>query len=62
VNNQTAFGGMLHHLVELSSIVLRPEPLDQKSSGTVSKCGKHLSLAKSKITCQQRFVEMILRA
>jgi len=30
VNNQTAFGGMLHHLVELTSIVLRPEPLDQK--------------------------------
>ena len=30
MNNQTAFGGMLHHLVELTSIVLRPEPLDQK--------------------------------
>jgi transposase-like protein len=25
---QTAFGGMLQHLVELTSIVLRPEPLD----------------------------------
>jgi len=28
VTNQTAFGGMLHHLVELTSIVLRPVPLD----------------------------------
>jgi transposase-like protein len=28
VNNQTAFGGMLQQLVELTSIVLRPEPLD----------------------------------
>jgi len=28
VNNQTAFGGMLQHLVELTSIALRPEPLD----------------------------------
>ncbi len=28
VNNQTAFGGMLQHLVELTSIVLRPVPLD----------------------------------
>ena len=28
VNNQTAFGGMLQHLVEFTSIVLRPEPLD----------------------------------
>jgi hypothetical protein len=27
VNNQTAFGGMLQQLVELTSIVLRPEPL-----------------------------------
>ena len=25
---QTAFGGMLQHLVELTSLVLRPEPLD----------------------------------
>jgi len=25
---QTAFGGMLRHLVELTSLVLRPEPLD----------------------------------
>jgi len=30
VSNQTAFGGMLHHLVELISIVLTPEPLDRK--------------------------------
>jgi len=28
MSNQTAFGGMLQHLVELTSIVLRPEPLD----------------------------------
>ncbi len=28
MNNQTAFGGMLQQLVELTSIVLRPEPLD----------------------------------
>ena len=28
VNNQTAFGGMFRHLVELTSIALRPEPLD----------------------------------
>jgi protein-arginine kinase activator protein McsA len=26
--NQTAFGGMLQGIVELASIVLRPEPLD----------------------------------
>jgi len=26
--NQSAFGGMLQDLVELTSIVLRPEPLD----------------------------------
>jgi len=30
VNDQTAFGGMLQHLVELTSIVLRPEPLDEE--------------------------------
>ena len=30
MNNQTTFGGMLRHLVELTSILLRPEPLDQK--------------------------------
>jgi len=30
VNNQTAFGGMLQQLVELTSIVLRPEPLDDE--------------------------------
>jgi transposase-like protein len=28
MHNQTAFGGMLQELVELTSIVLRPEPLD----------------------------------
>jgi hypothetical protein len=28
--NQTAFGGMLQGIVELTSIVLRPEPLDAK--------------------------------
>lgn len=28
MHNQTAFGGMLHDIVELASIVLRPEPLD----------------------------------
>ena len=28
--NQTAFGGMLQDIVELTSIVLRPEPLDQE--------------------------------
>ena len=28
MNNQNAFGGMLQQLVELTSIVLRPEPLD----------------------------------
>ena len=27
--NQTAFGGMLQGIVELRSIVLRPEPLDE---------------------------------
>lgn len=30
MSNQTAFGRMLQHLVELTSIVLRPEPLDTK--------------------------------
>jgi len=25
---QTAFGGMLRYLVEITSVVLRPEPLD----------------------------------
>ena len=28
MTNQTAFGGMLQYLVEFTSIVLRPEPLD----------------------------------
>jgi hypothetical protein len=28
--NQTAFGGMLQGIVELTSIVLWPEPLDAK--------------------------------
>jgi transposase-like protein len=28
MSSQTAFGGMLQHLVELTSLVLRPEPLD----------------------------------
>ncbi len=30
VNNQTAFGGLLQQLVEITSIVLRPEPLDNE--------------------------------
>jgi len=30
VNKQTAFGGMLQQLVELTSIVLRPEPFDNE--------------------------------
>jgi transposase-like protein len=30
MHNQTAFGGMLQGIVELTSIVLRPEPLDAK--------------------------------
>ena len=28
MSTQMAFGGMLRHLVELTSLVLRPEPLD----------------------------------
>ena len=36
MKNQTAFGGNLHHLVELTSIVLHPEPLDQV--GSVFQC------------------------
>jgi hypothetical protein len=28
MHNHTAFGGMLQELVELTSIVLHPEPLD----------------------------------
>ncbi len=28
MTNQTAFGGMLQSIVELATIVLRPEPLD----------------------------------
>jgi hypothetical protein len=28
MSTQTAFGGMLRHLVELTAVVLRPEPLD----------------------------------
>ena len=30
MNDQTAFGGMLRHFVELTSIVLRSEPLDEE--------------------------------
>ena len=30
MSTQTAFGGMLQHLVEFTSIILRPEPLDKE--------------------------------
>jgi hypothetical protein len=30
MSTQTAFGGMLRYLVEFTSIILRPEPLDKE--------------------------------
>jgi hypothetical protein len=41
--NQTAFGGMLQGIVEITSIVLRPEPLNAKFVRTLNLTGVPLA-------------------